>query len=110
MLNKTCYNGLYRVSRKTGFNVPQGSYKNPTICDNKNLENVSNMLRHFRPIISTADYRDVLKNAQRHDFVYFDPPYDPKTPTACFTGYTLKGFNQKNQEELVSVFRELAYR
>jgi DNA adenine methylase len=76
-LNKTCYNGLYRVNKKGKFNVPVGKYKNPLICDSSNLENVSNALRYSEAIIFAGDYEDVIKNAQKGDFVYFDPPYDP---------------------------------
>ena len=83
-LNETCYNGRYRVNRQGGFNVPPGYWKskkggftNPLICDSSNLENVSNVLRNSRATIFAGDYRAMLENAQKGDFVYLDPPYDP---------------------------------
>ena len=80
-LNKTCYNGLYRLNKKDKFNVPWGKYKNPLICDSSNLDNVSNVLRYSKAIISAGDYRDVTENAQKGDFVYLDPPYNPVSST-----------------------------
>ena len=95
-LNKTCYNGLYRVNKKGKFNVPVGKYKNPLICDSSNLENVSNALRYSEAIIFAGDYEDVIKNAQKGDFVYLDPPYDPVSYTSDFTAYTPNGFGRKS--------------
>ena len=107
-LNKTCFNGLYRVNRKGEFNVPPGKYKNPLICDSGNLENVSNALA--RATILVDDYRDVIENAKKDDFVYFDPPYDPVSYTSNFTAYTTNGFGRENQIQLADVFRKLADR
>jgi DNA adenine methylase len=107
-LNKTCFNGLYRVNRKGEFNVPPGKYQNPLICDNSNLENVSNALS--RATIIASDYRDATENAQKDDFVYFDPPYQPLNSTSYFTGYTTDGFDDRDQSELANVFRKLADR
>jgi DNA adenine methylase len=73
-LNKT---GHYRVNKKGKYNNPVCRYKNPLICDSSNIENVSNVLRYSEAIISAGDYRDMIEKAQKGDFVYFDPPYDP---------------------------------
>lgn len=97
-LNKTCFNGLYRVNRKGGFNVPMGTYKNPLICDEKNLWAVSNKLQEVR--IVCDDYRKAEEFIDKHTFVYFDPPYRPITETASFTAYTENLFGDKQQAEL----------
>lgn len=104
-LNKTCFNGLYRVNKKREFNVPPGKYKNPLICDSGNLENVSNALA--RATILADDYRDVTENAQKGDFIYLDPPYQPVNNTSYFTAYTTDGFDDIDQSQLVGVFRKL---
>jgi len=106
-LNKTCYNGLYRVNRNGIFNVPMGRYKNPVICDGTNLENVSTVLRYSKAVIQVADYREALHNTEKDDFIYLDPPYHPMSSTANFTGYTGYGFGDKDQSELAKVFAEL---
>jgi DNA adenine methylase len=103
-LNKTCYNGLYRVNRNGIFNVPIGRYKNPVICDVTNLENVSNALRYSKAMIQVADYKKALHNAEKGDFIYLDPPYHPVSSTANFTGYTDYGFSNNDQSELVKIF------
>ena len=107
-LNKTCYNGLYRVNSHGKFNVPMGRYKNPIIFDSKNLRNASLILGSLESHLYWADYRKILANkAQEGDFVYLDPPYNPMTSTANFTGYTRAGFTKKDQECLSKVFKEL---
>src|ERR1041385_5913343 len=81
-LNRTCFNGLYRVNKKGEFNAPIGDYKNPTICDAGNLRNVSAALRYSNITIKAADYKDmVLKIAREGDFIYLDPPYNPVSST-----------------------------
>jgi DNA adenine methylase len=92
MLNKTGYNGGYRVNKKGGFNIPPGYWKNKKgefinllICDSSNLEIVSNVLRYSGAIILAGDYRAMLENAQKGDFVYLDQPYDPVSYTSNFT-------------------------
>ena len=76
-LNKTCYNGLYRVNKKGIFNVPIGRYKNPLICNSDNLKNVSLALRYSKAVIQPSDYKQILlENAKEGDFVYLDPPFD----------------------------------
>ena len=102
-LNKTCFNGLYRVNKKGLFNVPMGSYKNPLICDEDNLRAISEKLKNV--IIVCGDYRNSADFIDGKTFVYFDPPYRPITETASFTAYTETLFDDKEQIEL-SVFVE----
>ncbi len=97
-LNKTCFNGLYRVNKKGFFNVPMGAYKNPMICDEKNLREVSAKLQNVT--IVCGDYRESAEFIDEHTFVYFDPPYRPLTNTASFTAYTENLFNDEEQIEL----------
>jgi DNA adenine methylase len=104
-LNKTCFNGLYRVNSKGYHNVPMGSYKNPKICDEETIYSASQALQ--RATILNTSYKDVLKYASRDDLVYFDPPYYPLTATSSFTSYNENGFLDKEQIELFEVFKEL---
>lgn len=104
-LNRTCFNGMYRVNNKGGFNVPFGKYKNPQICDEDNLRKVSLGLQNVE--IRHCDYKAVLKKTKEGDFVYFDPPYHPVSKTAAFTSYTSQGFGEKEQIELRDTFLEL---
>lgn len=97
-LNKTCFNGLFRVNKKGMFNVPIGAYKNPLICDESNLRAVSEKLQ--RVTIVCGDYRESAEFIDENTFVYFDPPYRPITNTASFTAYTENVFNDKEQIEL----------
>jgi DNA adenine methylase len=97
-LNKTCYNGLYRVNRKDQFNVPFGDYKKPAICDIENLEYVSQVLQRVK--IICADFEKSSKYIDDKTFVYFDPPYRPLSPTASFTSYSKEDFGQKDQVRL----------
>jgi DNA adenine methylase len=106
-LNKTCYNGLYRVNKSGMFNVPMGKYKNPLICDSENLRNVSIALRHSKANLIVGNYKDISEDAQRADFVYLDPPYKPTSSTAHFTAYTNNGFYDKDQLELYNLFEKL---
>ena len=107
-LNKTCYNGLYRVNTKGIFNVPMGRYKNPTICDSDNLRNASYALNHSKAAMYVRDYKYILLEKSREgDFIYLDPPYRPTSGTAYFTRYTYNGFADKDQEELAHVFGKL---
>src|SRR5919107_448023 len=107
-LNKTCYNGLYRVNRNGIFNVPMGKYKNPVICDSSKLKKVSSALRHSKAIIKVADYKQILfENVKGNDLVYLDPPYNPTSSTANFTYYTDYGFDNKDQEDLANIFGRL---
>ena len=94
-LNKTCFNGLYRVNRKGMFNVPMGAYKDPVICDYENLRNVSIALQNV--IIQCGDYRQCYDFIDSDTFVYIDPPYRPLTLTSSFTAYSENGFNDEEQ-------------
>lgn len=105
-LNKTCFNGLYRVNKSNQNNVPMGSYKNPNICDEIVIINASKALQNT--IILNTSYKDVLKYAKKDDLVYFDPPYYPLTNTANFTSYSEFDFLEKEQKELFEVFNELS--
>ena len=107
-LNKTCYNGLYRVNSHGKFNVPMGKYRNPIICDSKNLRNASVILRSINAHLYWEDYQKILSDKARDDdFVYLDPPYDPMTSTANFTGYTGARFTKTDQELLAETFKKL---
>lgn len=97
-LNKTCFNGLYRVNKKGLFNVPMGSYRNPLICDEENLRAASEKLQNVT--IVCGDYRLSSDFIDENTFVYFDPPYRPITETANFTAYTENLFNDEEQIEL----------
>jgi DNA adenine methylase len=110
-LNRTCYNGLYRVNSKGLFNVPWGKYKDPVICNSKNLRNVSSALQRSNAKIQVSDYKEMLlKNAKEGDFIYLDPPYRPSSSTAYFTRYTDTGFTDKDQRDIASTFEELTKR
>lgn len=104
-LNKTCFNGLYRVNKKGLFNVPMGSYKNPMICDEDNLRRVSCKLQNVT--IVCGDYRESRDFIDENTFVYFDPPYRPITDTASFTAYTENLFNDEEQIELARFVDEM---
>lgn len=97
-LNKTCFNGLFRVNKKGFFNVPMGSYKIPLICDESNLRAASSKLQNVT--IVCGDYRESADFIDQNTFVYFDPPYRPITDTASFTAYTENLFNDEEQIEL----------
>ena len=104
-LNRTGFNGLYRVNKSGQFNVPFGRYSSPVICDEDNLRRVSDALRDT--IITHQDYKNVLKTARGGDFIYFDPPYYPISATSSFTSYTAEGFLEKEQAELRDTFVKL---
>lgn len=97
-LNRTCYNGLYRVNRKGLFNVPVGSYKKPVICDAGNLMNISCALKNVE--IVCDDYKKSFDFIDNTTFVYFDPPYRPLNPTSSFTSYSEDGFDDMAQRSL----------
>ena len=97
-LNRTCFNGLYRVNKNNGYNVPMGSYKKPTICDDKNILAVSNALQKVE--ILCGDYENTLNEATTHSFFYFDPPYKPLSNTSSFNSYAKDEFNDEEQIRL----------
>lgn len=97
-LNRTCFNGLYRVNRSNGFNVPMGRYKNPTICDKENILAVSKVLQKVE--ILSGDYEATLNHASDNTFFYFDPPYKPLSDTSSFNSYAKDEFNDAEQIRL----------
>ena len=109
-LNRTGFNGLFRLNSRGLFNVPIGRYANPLICDRENLRLVAQALTVARADVSQAGFESVLDKAKAGDFLYFDPPYAPLSRTALFTSYTAAGFGQSDQERLQSVVVELARR
>ncbi len=109
-LNKTCYNGLFRVNSQGQFNVPFGRYKNPNILDEAVLKAVSKYLNNNQVIIYNTDFEKSVMKAKKGDLVYFDPPYDPVSHTASFTGYDVNGFDKEEQKRLKSVFDDLTSR
>ena len=104
-LNRTCFNGLYRVNKSGKFNVPMGSHKNPTICDEENLRNLSQLIQNVQ--FKHGDYKKSTEYVTENTFVYFDPPYRPLNITSGFTSYTKEDFNDDNQRELAAFYREL---
>jgi DNA adenine methylase len=109
-LNKTCYNGLYRVNSYGEFNVPFGRYKQPRILDAENIRSVSRALRHTNAQLSISDFEKAVSNCRESDLVYFDPPYQPTSKTSSFTDYTPDGFSAVDQEILAKVFKSLIAR
>ncbi len=101
-LNRTCFNGLYRVNSKGEFNTPAGKYDNPTICDEYNLLAVAKVLENAT--IKRADFRQVKRDLKKNSFVYFDPPYRPISKTASFKAYSKNDFGDKEQTELATLF------
>lgn len=99
-LNKTCFNGLYRVNAAGQLNAPFGRYKNPNIVNEKGLRAVSEYFNSADVTIKQGDYTDALKDLPENSFVYLDPPYDPVSVTASFTGYTSGGFDRSEQIRL----------
>ena len=109
-LNKTCYNGLYRVNSRGEFNVPFGRYKKPRILNAENIRAVSRALRDTNAELCSADYRTSLSICGKDDFVYLDPPYQPQSKTSSFTDYTPGGFSERDQHELAQEFEKLVDR
>lgn len=99
-LNRTCFNGLFRVNKKGLFNVPMGAYKNPLICDKENIYAVSEKLKNVN--IVCEDYKKSVDFIDEYTFVYIDPPYRPLTDTSNFTAYTTDLFNDEKQKELAN--------
>lgn len=106
-LNKTCYNGLYRVNQAGEFNTPFGRYKNPNIVNQITIEAVSNYLNQNQVSIVHGDFEDSLRNIRKGAFVYFDPPYDPISKSSNFTGYVQGGFDGFEQERLKALCDKL---
>ena len=102
-LNRTCFNGLYRVNKAGAFNVPMGKYKNPRILNIDNLKAVNKVLQIAR--IQQADFSKVLKYADCHTFIYYDPPYKPISKTASFNSYSSDTFDDSEQKRLRETFK-----
>jgi len=104
-LNKTCFNGLYRVNSKGEFNVPFGKYKNPAIVQDKKLIAATKLLKNVE--IKVMSFEKILDFAKENDFIYFDPPYQPISKTSSFTSYQKTDFSDKEQKKLAKVFQRL---
>lgn len=104
-LNKTCFNGLYRVNSKGQYNTPIGSYKNPNIADKSVILSASEALQNAT--ITNEPFSEVVKNTTKNDLIYFDPPYYPLTQTSSFTAYDKNGFLDDKQRELFEIFEML---
>lgn len=109
-LNKTCFNGLYRVNSKGQFNVPYGKHKKKFEIEKDTLASVSMYLENDSISILNTDFSQAIKGADKGDFIYFDPPYDPVSETSNFTSYTADGFNKDDQKRLYYAFKELSNR
>jgi DNA adenine methylase len=107
-LNKTCYNGLYRVNRSGFFNVPHGTHPRPAICNSQRLISFSEILQRSEAEIICDDYRNVIQRCQHHDVIYLDPPYFPTTKTAYFHDYTKEEFGYLEQVTLAKEFSRLS--
>ena len=107
-LNRTCFNGLWRVNRRGEFNVPFGRYTNPTLCPVERLHAMSHALKDTE--LRHTDFEGAVAGARRGDFVYFDPPYVPLTRTANFTSYTANAFGLADQQRLAELFTTLGRR
>lgn len=107
-LNRSCFNGIYRVNKKGEFNVPFGRYDNPTICDEPTLRAASKALE--TAMLGVMDFEMSLRTVQKGDRVYIDPPYTPASDTADFTKYTEDGFGMKDQMRLASCVADMAKR
>lgn len=99
-LNKTCFNGLYRVNQAGEFNTPYGKYKNPNIVNEFGLKALSSYFNEADITFKTGDFEDAVKYIRKGSFVYFDPPYAPLSPTSNYTGYTSGGFGEEDQIRL----------
>jgi len=107
-LNKTCFNGLWRVNSKGKFNVPYGHHKNPSLYDLANIKECSRRLQGAQ--ISHAEFHEVVSSAKKHDLVYFDPPYIPLNLTSSFSQYSKNDFGLDDQERLARTIEELTSR
>ncbi len=109
-LNKTCFNGLFRVNSNGEFNVPFGNYKNPNIVNESVLRAVSAYLNKNKIRILNVDFEQAVKGMRKQAFVYFDPPYHPISDSSSFTGYTLDGFDKEDQIRLKKLCDKLNQR
>lgn len=109
-LNKTCFNGLFRVNSSGQFNVPYGKYKNPTIADAAVIKAVSSYLNQAQVNILNGDFEQAVATAKKGAFIYFDPPYHPLSDTSSFTGYSMNGFGEQEQARLKKLCDDLTER
>lgn len=109
-LNKACFNGLYRVNSKGYFNVPSGKKKVVNCFDKKTFDNLNLFFKNRKPVITSVDFEEAVKNAKAGDFVYFDPPYDTWEEKNSFTSYDKNAFGKEEQVRLAKVFKELSYK
>ncbi|MGV3525351.1 MAG: DNA adenine methylase [Candidatus Sericytochromatia bacterium] len=109
-LNKTCYNGLYRVNRHGQFNAPFGRYRKPCIVDHEGIRAVSRFLNNRPSRLLNTDFEQAVQGARAGDFAYFDPPYDPLSSSASFTAYQQGGFGRPEQRRLARVVHDLTRR
>jgi DNA adenine methylase len=107
-LNKTCYNGLFRVNNQGQFNTPFGKYKDPKIRDETVLKAVNKYLNTSDVTFLNVDFEEAVSTAKKGDFIYLDPPYDPISDTSSFTGYDINGFGKEEQKRLKDTFDELS--
>ena len=107
-LNKACFNGLYRVNSKGYFNVPSGKKKVVNCFDKKTFDNLNLFFKNRKPVITSVDFEEAVKNAKAGDFVYFDPPYDTWEEKNSFTSYDKNAFGKEEQVRLAKVFKELS--
>ncbi len=107
-LNKTCFNGLFRVNSSGQFNVPYGKYKNPTIADPTVIKAISNYLNQAWVSILNGDFEQAVATAKKGAFIYFDPPYHPLNDTSSFTGYSMNGFGEEQQTRLRDLCNDLS--
>ena len=106
-LNKTCYNGLYRVNKVGKFNVPWGGYARPQIFEERNIFGASKALRETDAKIQRLDFKETLKSVNKGEVVYLDPPYYPLSKTASFTDYTSRGFEENDHRDVAQFARDL---
>lgn len=104
-LNKTCFNGLYRVNSSGKFNVPMGSYKNPSIYDESELMEISKILKKTN--LRVIPFNEMIKDVKKEDFIYFDPPYHPLKNKNSFTTYTKDSFKAEDQQKLAELYKKL---
>jgi DNA adenine methylase len=106
-LNKTCFNGLFRVNSQGQFNVPYGDHKNPIVADEVVIRAISKYLNENKIEITNQDFEKSVSKAKKGDFIYFDPPYDPISNSSSFTGYDLSGFGRNEQQRLQKISKNL---
>jgi DNA adenine methylase len=104
-LNKTCFNGLYRVNSRGQFNVPMGNYNNPAIVNEDDLREISRLLKRAK--LDINDFEHIESEVKEGDFVYFDPPYYPISKSSNFTTYTKENFLERDQKRLAELFKRL---